>query len=147
LQCADTHKGADEIRLGLFFDKFRFGAKQHDNVSDAGDQVAVRFFGEFRSQSFLFFFEIVELDLEQFGMGKRLIQGGEERGTEAFLADLERRFEPLRAGFQVANPGIGQSFHGQKFNAVVTEREEKRGQGISLCWIFSFKLYNGAIKT
>ena len=113
MQCADAHKSAAQIRLRLLVDGFRFGAEKHNDVSDAGDKVAVRFFGKLRSQSFLFFFEIVELDLEQFGMGERLIQGDEERGTKAFLADLERCFEPLCATFQLTDLGVGQSFHRQ----------------------------------
>jgi hypothetical protein len=73
--------------------------------------MAAGFFGELRSEGFLFVFEVVELHFQQFVMGQRLIEGSEEFRTETFFADLDAGFQPLSESFQIADLGVGQTFH------------------------------------
>jgi hypothetical protein len=54
-----------------------------------------------------------------------LIKGGEELGTETFLADLERCLEPLGLGFEFTYLGVAERVHGTNLRQPVPPSHEE----------------------
>ena len=98
----------------------RFGPIEHDDIADAGDQMAAALLRELWSKLLLLLLEMVKLDLDQFLGFERLIEGGEEWGAEALLAELERSLEPLRLGLESAGLRIAERKHEPSVGGIET---------------------------
>ena len=73
--------------------------------------MAIRLLGQLRRKRLLFFFEIIELHLEQLLMVQGFVQGANELRTQAFLPHFEGRLKSLSASFQIPELRIGESIH------------------------------------
>jgi hypothetical protein len=66
-----------------------------DDIADACDQVAGRPFGDDRRQFLFLFFEVGELDLDEFVTGEFLVDAPQECVGQTLFADTQDRFQAL----------------------------------------------------
>ena len=75
-------------------------------MSDEEDLAGTCTRGQFSGELFAFGLVVGEADFDQAVVGEGLVEGGEEGVGDAIVADVDDRFEFLRAGLEFAEGGL-----------------------------------------